>query len=119
MVLGGGGGVKARRRFGIGSVKTNEKIYMLVHLEQWDPERVDDRMGMYNEYTEMLGIRIPALTIPVKPGRNLAIIIEVAAMNNRQKKMGYNAAKELLQKLGMPVDMIGNDEEMEDNDWDF
>ena len=116
MELRGVGIINARRLFGMGSVKTNEKIDM---LEQWNPEKVYDRMGMENEYTEMLGIRIPALTIPVKPGRNLAIIIEVAAMNNRQKKMGYNAAKELLQKLGMPVDMIGNDEEMEDNDWDF
>ena len=53
-------------------------------------------MGLDNEYTEILGIKVPVLTIPVKPGRNLAVIIEVAAMNNRQKKMGYNAAKELL-----------------------
>ena len=91
---------------------------MIVHLEQWDPEKIYDRMGMENEYTDMLGIKIPALTIPVKPGRNLAIIVEVAAMNNRQKKMGYNAAKELLQKLGMPVDNDDPDEE-EINDWDF
>ena len=60
-------------------------------------------MGMDNEYTELLGNKLPMLTIPVKPGRNLAIIIEVAAMNNRQKKMGYNAAQELLHNLGMDV----------------
>ena len=66
---------------------------MIVHLEQRNPEKVYDRMGMETEYTEMLGIKIPALTIPVKPGRNLAVIIEVAAMNNRQKKLGYNAAR--------------------------
>ena len=60
-------------------------------------------MGMENEYTELLGNKLPMLTIPVKPGRNLAIIIEVAAMNNRQKKMGYNAAQELLHNLGMDV----------------
>lgn len=60
-------------------------------------------MGMDNEYMEILGVNVPVLTIPVKPGRNLAIIIEVAAMNNRQKKMGYNAAQELLQSLGMEI----------------
>ena len=78
---------------------------MIVHLEQWDPEKIYDRMGMENEYTDMLGIKIPALTIPVKPGRNLAVIVEVAAMNNRQKKLGYNAAQELLSALGMDFDM--------------
>lgn len=118
MELRGVGIINARRLFGMGSVKTNEKIDMIVHLEQWDPEKIYDRMGMENEYTDMLGIKIPALTIPVKPGRNLAIIVEVAAMNNRQKKMGYNAAKELLQKLGMPVENDDPDEE-EINDWDF
>ena len=61
-------------------------------------------MGMNDEYTEILGIKVPSLTIPVKTGRNLAIIIEVAAMNNRQKKMGYNAAAELLQNLGLQMD---------------
>ena len=76
------------------------------------------RLGMETEYTEMLGIKIPALTIPVKPGRNLAVIIEVAAMNNRQKKLGYNAARELLQKLGMPVEPDDSAEELED-DWDY
>ena len=75
-------------------------------------------MGMETEYTEMLGIKIPALTIPVKPGRNLAVIIEVAAMNNRQKKLGYNAARELLQKLGMRVEPDDSAEELED-DWDY
>lgn len=63
-------------------------------------------MGLDNEYTEILGIKVPVLTIPVKPGRNLAVIIEVAAMNNRQKKMGYNAAKELLTSLGMDIDIL-------------
>ena len=110
--------INARRLFGMSAVKTNEKIDMIVHLEQWNPEKVYDRMGMETEYTEMLGIKIPALTIPVKPGRNLAVIIEVAAMNNRQKKLGYNAARELLQKLGMPVEPDDSAEELED-DWDY
>ena len=77
---------------------------MIVKLELWDPNKVYDRMGMENEYATLLGIQVPCLTIPVKPGRNLAIILEVAAMNNRQKKMGYNAAQELMQNLGMPVE---------------
>ncbi len=99
--LRGVGIINARRIFGMGAIKVTEKIDMIIQLEAWDQNKVYDRMGMENEYTEMLGISIPSLTIPVKPGRNLAIIIEVAAMNNRQKKMGYNAAQELLQRLGM------------------
>ncbi len=99
--LRGIGIVNARRIFGIGAVKVTEKIDMVVQLEQWDNEKVYDRMGLDNEYTDILGITVPMLTIPVKPGRNLAIIIEVAAMNNRQKKMGYNAAQELMHNLGM------------------
>ena len=99
--LRGIGIINARRIFGMGAVKLTEKIDMVINLEVWDKTKVYDRMGMENEYTEILGLRVPVLTIPVKPGRNLAVIIEVAAMNNRQKKMGYNAAKELLQNLGM------------------
>ena len=85
----------------MGAVKLTEKIDTVINLEIWDKTKVYDRMGMENEYTEILGLKVPVLTIPVKPGRNLAVIIEVAAMNNRQKKMGYNAAKELLNNLGM------------------
>lgn len=101
MELRGVGIINARRLFGIGAVKMTEKINMIVQLEQWDSAKVYDRMGMNEEYTDVLGVEVPSLTIPVKPGRNLAIIIEVAAMNNRQKRMGYNAAQELLEKLGM------------------
>ena len=61
-------------------------------------------MGVDTEYVSLLGVKIPSLTIPVKPGRNLAVILEVAAMNNRQKKMGYHAARELLNRLGMESD---------------
>lgn len=99
--LRGVGIVNARRIFGMGAVKVTEKIDMVIQLEQWDSEKVYDRMGLNNEYMEILGIEVPSITIPVKPGRNLAIIIEVAAMNNRQKKMGYNAAQELMYNLGM------------------
>ncbi len=102
--LRGIGIINARRLFGMGSIKITEKIDMIVKMELWDPEKIYDRMGMENEYATILGIKVPCHTIPVKPGRNLAIILEVAAMNNRQKKMGYNAAKELMQNLGMPVE---------------
>ena len=99
--LRGIGIVNVRRIFGIGSVKNTEKINMAIQLEPWNNEKVYDRMGLDNETMDILGIAIPTMTIPVKPGRNLAIIIEVAAIANRQKKMGYNAAQELMHKLGM------------------
>lgn len=101
--LRGIGIINARQLFGMGSIKTSEKIDMVVNLELWDNTKVYDRMGLANEYMEILGVEVPTMTIPVKPGRNLAVIIEVAAMNNRQKKMGYNAAKDLLVSLGMDV----------------
>lgn len=99
--LRGVGIINARRIFGMGAIKVTEKVDMIIQLEQWDANKVYDRMGMEDEYTSILGVSVPSLVIPVKPGRNLAIIIEVAAMNNRQKKMGYNAAQELLERLGM------------------
>ena len=105
MELRGVGIINARRIFGMGSVKMTEKVDMVIALEPWDKTKVYDRMGMNDECTEILGIKIPSLTIPVKTGRNLAVIIEVAAMNNRQKKMGYNAAQELLKQLGMVDDI--------------
>ncbi|HEX2985340.1 MAG TPA: HPr(Ser) kinase/phosphatase, partial [Caproiciproducens sp.] len=101
--LRGIGIINARRIFGMGAVKMTEKIDMVINLEIWDNQKTYDRMGIDSEYTEILGIKVPVLTIPVKPGRNLAVIIEVAAMNNRQKKMGYNAAQELLKNLGMDI----------------
>ena len=96
--------VNARQLFGIGSVKMSEKIDMVVEMELWNPEKTYDRMGVDTHYMTILGVKVPLLTIPVKPGRNLAVILEVAAMNNRQKKMGYNAAKDLLHQLGMDSD---------------
>ncbi len=99
--LRGIGIINASRIFGAGAVKLTEKIDLVIHLELWDVNKVYDRMGLENETTELLGLQIPSLTIPVKPGRNLAVIIEVAAMNSRQKKLGYNAAQDLLKRLGM------------------
>ena len=99
--LRGIGIVNVRRMYGIGAVKNTEKINMAIQMEPWEQGKNYDRMGLEGETINILGIEVPSITIPVSPGRNLAIIIESAAMNNRQKKMGYNAAQELLHKLGM------------------
>ncbi len=106
--LRGIGIIDARRIFGMGAVKLSEKIDMVIQLEAWDSTKAYDRLGLDNEYANILGVRVPAMTVPITPGRNLAVIVETAAMNNRQKKMGYNAAKDLMISLGMedinPVD---------------
>lgn len=96
--------INARRIFGMGAVKLISNIDLVINLEIWDDSKVYDRMGIETEYIDILGIDVPFVTIPVKPGRNLAVIIEVAAMNARQKKMGYNAAQELLSSIGMGYD---------------
>ena len=97
--LRGIGIVDVRRIFGMGAVKLTEKIDLVINLELWQQGKFYDRFGADTEYTEIMGIKIPVITIPVKPGRNLAIILEIAAMNHRQKKMGYNTAIEFNKKL--------------------
>jgi len=97
--LRGIGIVDVRRIFGMGAVKLTEKIDLVVNLELWQQGKFYDRFGADTEYTDIMGINVPCITIPVKPGRNLAIILEIAAMNNRQKKMGYNTAVEFNKKL--------------------
>lgn len=97
--LRGIGIVDIRRLFGMGAIKMTENINLVIYIEAWDEKKVYDRMGLDNQYTEILGIKVPSITLPVKPGRNLAVILEVAAMNNRQKRMGYNAAEELTKRL--------------------
>ena len=97
--LRGIGIVDIRRIFGMGAVKNTEKIDLVIKLEPWIQGKMYDRLGLDNETIDILGIDVPAITIPVKPGRNLAIILEIAAMNNRQKKMGYNTAEEFQKKL--------------------
>lgn len=96
--LRGIGIINVRRIFGIGAVLERANIDMVVNIENWDTSKTYDRLGMDTQYTDILGVKLPSLTIPVKPGRNLAIILEVAAMNNRQRRMGYNAAEELNKK---------------------
>ena len=105
--LRGIGIINASRIFGAGAVKLTEKIDLVISMEPWDSNKTYDRIGLDNQTTCILGLDIPSLTIPVQPGRNLAVIIEVAAMNSRQKKLGYNAAQDLLQRLGM--DDTGSD----------
>lgn len=111
--LRGVGVINARQLFGMSAVKTTEKVDMVVQLEIWDDQKVYDRLGLENEHINILGINVPLVVVPVKPGRNLAVIIEAAAMNNRQKKMGFNAAEELLKNLGMLEEIIPEENEIE------
>ena len=97
--LRGIGIVDVRRIFGMGAVKLTEKIDLIINLEHWNKEKFYDRLGLDTEYTEIMGIQVPSITIPVQPGRNLAVILEIAAMNSRQKKWGYNTAVEFTKKL--------------------
>ena len=97
--LRGIGIVDVRRLFGMGAVKMTERIDLIINLETWVQGKMYDRLGLEEQKTNILGLDIPSITIPVKPGRNLAIILEIAAMNNRQKKMGYNTAEEFNKKL--------------------
>lgn len=107
MELRGIGIVDVRRLFGMGSVKDTEKIDMIIELEPWENGKMYDRWGIEEKFTDIMGINIPTTTIPVRPGRNLAIIIEIAAMNSRQKKMGYNTAKEFNNKLMESLEKTG------------
>ncbi len=100
--------VDVKNIFGMGAVKESEKIDLIIHLETWEQGKQYDRLGLVDEYTNILGLDIPSLTIPVRPGRNLAVIFEVAAMNNRQKKMGYNAAEELNRRLAEHIGGLSN-----------
>lgn len=97
--LRGIGIVDVRRLFGMGAVNDTEKIDLVISLEHWVQGKMYDRLGLDEERINILGIELPSITIPVKPGRNLAIILEIAAMNNRLKKMGYNTAEEFNKKL--------------------
>ena len=102
--LRGIGVVDVRRLFGMGSVKETEKVDMVINLEPWIDGKMYANIGVEAEYTDIMGVKIPKTTIPVKPGRNLAVVLEIAAMNNRQKKMGYNTAEEFNKKLMESID---------------
>ncbi|MDR0818193.1 MAG: HPr(Ser) kinase/phosphatase [Oscillospiraceae bacterium] len=94
--LRGIGIIDVRRLFGMGAVTTSKQINLIINLEIWRDDAVYDRLGAETQYTEILGVEVPSLSMPVAPGRNLAVIVEVAAMNNKQKKMGFNAAEALV-----------------------
>ena len=93
------GVVDVMRLFGMGAIKSRQELDLIINIEAWQDGMMYDRLGLENQYSSLLGVQIPTLKIPVKPGRNLAVIIEVAAMNNRQKKMGYNTAQEFTERI--------------------
>ena len=97
--LRGIGIVDVRRLFGMGAIKETEKIDLVINLEPWRQGKMYDRLGLEEETTNILGIDVPTILIPVSPGRNLSVVIEVAAMNKRQKRMGYNTAAEFNKRL--------------------
>lgn len=97
--LRGIGIIDVKTLFGVESVKNTQAIDLVIKLEEWDKDREYDRLGMEEEYTEFLGNKIVCHSLPIRPGRNLAVIVESAAVNHRQKKMGYNAAQELYRRV--------------------
>jgi len=102
--LRGIGVIDVRQIFGVGAVKAYQNIHLVAKIEQWRDNANYDRLGLTENTVEILGVKVPTLTIPVKPGRNLAVIIEVAAMNQRQKHMGFNAAVELNTQITKHID---------------
>lgn len=99
MEIRGIGILDIRRLYGTGSVKTETSIDLVIELEDWQDKKEYDRLGLDEDYVYILDIKVPKLTVPVKPGRNIAMIIEVATRNNRQKRLGYNSALELTNRL--------------------
>lgn len=97
--LRGIGIINVAKLFGMGAVRAENDIDLVVNIVPWNTQEVYDRLGLDDQYMEILGVKIPMNTIPVTPGRNLAVILEVAAMNNRQRKMGYNPALEFTQQI--------------------
>ena len=97
--LRGIGIIDVKTLFGVESVKNTQSIDLVIKLEEWDRDKEYDRLGLEEEYTEFLGNRVVCHSLPIRPGRNLAVIVESAAVNHRQKKMGYNAAKELYNRV--------------------
>ncbi len=99
--LRGIGIVNVAKLFGMGAVKPENEINLVVNIVPWKNEEVYDRLGLEDQYMELLDVKIPMNTIPITPGRNLAVILEVAAMNNRQRKMGYNSAQEFTEQIDL------------------
>ncbi len=97
--LRGIGIINVAKLFGMGAVKAENEINLVVNIVPWNQQKVYDRLGLEDQYMEILGVKVPMNTIPITPGRNLAVILEVAAMNNRQRKMGYNPALEFTEQM--------------------
>ena len=97
--LRGIGIINVAQLFGMGAVRESNEINLVVNIVPWNNQQVYDRLGLEEQYMELLGVKVPMNTIPITPGRNLAVILEVAAMNNRQRKMGYNSALEFTQQI--------------------
>ena len=104
--LRGIGVINVANLFGMGAVKEEAVVNLVVNIVPWEAGKHYDRMGLEDQTVDLLGVKLPCVTIPVSPGRNLAVILEVAAMNNRQKRLGYNAALELSQQLDRHFDHI-------------
>jgi HPr kinase/phosphorylase len=106
--LRGIGVIDVRKLFGMGAVKDEEKIDMIINIESWREGYMYDRLGLDNKYIDILGVNVPAITVPVQPGRNLAVIIETAAMQNRQKKMNIDSAQEFVDRINSQFDKSYN-----------
>ena len=114
--LRGIGVVDVMRLFGMGAIKSRQELDLIINIETWQDGMMYDRLGLENQYTTLLGVQVPIMKIPVKPGRNLAVIIEVAAMNNRHKRMGYNAAQEFAKQLDDHFEQMMLESQMESAD---
>lgn len=101
------GVINVAKLFGMAAIKKDTSIDLVINIVPWSSEQIYDRLGLEDQYMDLLGVKVPAITIPIKPGRNLAVILEVAAMNNRQKKMGYNAAAEFTEQINRHFDEHG------------
>ena len=107
----GVGVIDVEKLFGVGAVQDSTQIDLVIQFEKWEDDKFYDRLGLDENDTTILDVPVPQITIPVSAGRNLAAIVELAAMNNRQKKMGYNAATELLKGLGMDASILQEESE--------
>ena len=96
--------IDIRSLYGVGAVKSSKSIDIVAYLEEWDESKYYDRLGLDKEYEEILGVKVEKLIVPVKPGRNTSMVLEVAAMNFRQKGMGYDAAQEFTKKLSKLIE---------------
>jgi HPr kinase/phosphorylase len=106
--LRGIGIIDVRTLFGVAAVKNTQTIDMVIKLEEWSKDKEYDRLGLDDQYIEFLGNKVVCYNIPIRPGRNLAVIVEAAAVNSRQKKMGYNAAQELYRRVQKSMELSGD-----------